>query len=154
MSLLQEQCRRLKDKVQLKSEVIRRQEALVLELRQRAGDAEQRVTAAELSSQSAHQKEDAAKTELGAAKQRLAEAEALIESNQKVMISIRGFPDVFSHCMLYLFIFIMHICFYLLFCAASGNRVAKPRNHEASTYGHWYVVWGDGVLRSRTSRCR
>ena len=112
MSLLQEQCRRLKDKVQLKSEVIRRQEALVLELRQRAGDAEQRVTAAELSSQSAHQKEDAAKTELGAAKQRLAEAEALIESNQKVMISNRGFANVFSHCMLYLFIFIMHICFY------------------------------------------
>eukprot|EP01042_Synura_sphagnicola_P001106 gene1106-1246_t len=45
LALLQEQNHRLREKVQLKSEVIRRQEALVMEMKQRVADLEQRLAA-------------------------------------------------------------------------------------------------------------
>lgn len=85
MSLLQEQAKRLREKVQLKSEVIRRQEALVSELRQRGQEAELRATMLDGAAKSAAQKEVAALTELESVRERLKKAEALIASNEKMI---------------------------------------------------------------------
>ena len=84
MALLQEQNHRLREKVQLKSEVIRRQEALVMEMKQRVADLEQRLAAGVQAVQTAQQKEESGKAELEAVRSRLVEAERLVESNQKV----------------------------------------------------------------------
>ena len=88
MQRLHEQGVSLKEKVQLKSEVIRRQEALVVELRQRLSEGEQRIVTAETSISSISKKEETGRIELETARQRLKEAESLIENNKKVYIII------------------------------------------------------------------
>ena len=84
MTLLQEQGRRLREKATLKSEVIRRQEALVQELQHKVAGLDQRVAACESSESRAVQKEAAARSELSDARARLQEASDLIANNQKV----------------------------------------------------------------------
>lgn len=85
MSLLQEQAKRLREKVQLKSEVIRRQEALVNELRQRGQEAELRAAMLDGVAKAAAQKESAALSDLESVRERLKKAETLISSNEKMI---------------------------------------------------------------------